>query len=164
MDIPLLLTILVAFIGFAVTALLGINIWNSLSIDRRVENKVKMSTDSLKKDNKELKEQLIHYSKAIACKSMGDHWFRLTANVDAFYYYLESLDYSYDTGEKDLFSEVLDRCIEIMEKSADNVISDERTIRNLDDIKRIMVKINDDRAFRLYSYFSSLSDPSRSGN
>ena len=46
-ELSILISWLISFIGIGVTALLGINIWTSLSIDKRIEVIVKKEVESL---------------------------------------------------------------------------------------------------------------------
>lgn len=154
---------LISFIGIGVTALLGINIWTSLSIDKRIKAIVNREVEGLKAQNIQLKEQLKNYSLAISEKSVGDEYARMGATGDAIYYYLNSLEYSVAAQDKALISENLDSCLNIIKESP-AIVFDETTIENIEGIKNIILKIQDERSYELYSYFfsPSIADKSQS--
>ena len=91
-ELSILISWLISFIGIGVTALLGINIWTSLSIDKRIEVIVKKEVESLKEQNVELRDQLKNYSLAISERSVGDEYMRMGITGDAIFNYLNSLE------------------------------------------------------------------------
>ena len=138
-ELSILISWLISFIGIGVTALLGINIWTSLSIDKRIEVIVKKEVESLKEQNVELRDQLKNYSLAISERSVGDEYMRMGITGDAIFNYLNSLEYSIVAQDKSLISENLDSCLSI------------------ENIKEILMQIHDERSYELYSYFVSSS-------
>lgn len=161
--LTLLVSWLISFIGIGVTALLGINIWTSLSVDKRIKTIVKREVKSLKVQNEQLRKQLKCYSLAISEKSVGDEYTRMGATGNAIFNYLNSLEYSVAAEDKGLISENLDSCLNIIKESPD-IVHDETTIANIEIIKKIILKIQDERSYELYSYFfsPSISDKSQS--
>ena len=155
-ELSILISWLISFIGIGVTALLGINIWTSLSIDKRIEVIVKKEVESLKEQNVELRDQLKNYSLAISERSVGDEYMRMGITGDAIFNYLNSLEYSIVAQDKSLISENLDSCLSIIKESP-AIAHCETTMENLENIKEILMQIHDERSYELYSYFVSSS-------
>ena len=81
-ELSILISWLISFIGIGVTALLGINIWTSLSIDKRIEVIVKKEVESLKEQNVELRDQLKNYSLAISERSViSDSYVHISISI-----------------------------------------------------------------------------------
>jgi len=156
-ELSVLVSWLISFIGIGVTALLGINIWTSLSIDKKIKEIVGKEVADLKQQNDKLRKQLINYAKAIGERAKGDQLSAWGATTDAFYNYINSLEYSFNADNKELLSENLNDCIEIIRINPSFIIDNEITIDNIEEIKRILLNIQDERSYELYSYFVSLS-------
>lgn len=148
---------LISIIGAGVTVLLGVNIWTSLSIDKRIKKTIASEVASLKEQNNKLRDQLKYYSKAIGERSIGDQYSRMGATTEAFYNYINSLNYSFDAGDMDLVSKNLDDCIRIMNINPSYITTDRTALNNLQAIKNILLKVQDKRSYELFSYFVSLS-------
>lgn len=157
MDIPTLLSILISTIGIGVTVLLGINIWTSLSIDKRIKKIITSEVASLKEQNNKLRDQLKCYSEAIGERAIGDQYARIGATTNAFFNYINSLQSSFDANDNDLVSKNLDSCIDIIRIDPSCIIDDDTTKNNIDIIKNILLMIHDERSYELFSYFVSLS-------
>ncbi|WP_163173294.1 hypothetical protein [Bacteroides sp. 51] len=156
-----LISWLISFIGIGVTVLIGVNLWTSLSIDKRIKMIVQKEVSELKKQNIELRKQLQAYSLAISESSSGYQYYRLGATADAFYCYANAVEYASKADDKNLLSEALDTCKEIMEKDPQCITENQHTLENLDAIRDIFVNVRDERAYDLYSYFVSLSTPDK---
>ena len=155
--------ILVALIGAGITGILGVNLWTSLSIDKKIKKSITEGLDVLRKENMMLKKDLINHSTAslhfTIARQLND-----SKNYDiAFFFYLKGVEAIIKIKELDRTTEMIniyDLCLDnslVLIKSQANMILESSTIYNMRKIiEDILIDTKDKRSNELYTFLLSV--------
>lgn len=149
------LEICISIMGIGITAILGIQIYTILTIDKRVQEKIEDERILYKDSNSQLKEDLRSFAKTMQRFTTGNIYLVNGEYNDAFCVFCLAAIDANKLGEKELTSISLQQAVDILQKT--NCINKcEIVIKHMDDLKTGMIEISDEKAITIYNALLNL--------
>ncbi len=141
--------------GIGITAILGIQIYTILTIDKRVQEKIENERKLYKEHNTQLKDDMRFLIKTMQRFITGNIYLINGEYNDAFCVFCLAAIGANKLGEKELVSISLQQAIDILQH--ENCINKcEVVMKYIDELKAGMIGISDERAITIYNALSHL--------
>ena len=141
--------------GIGITAILGIQIYTILTIDKRVQEKIEDERKLYKDSNSQLKENLRSLTKTTQRFTTGNIYLVNGEYNDAFCVFCLAAIDANKLGEKELTSICLQQAVDILQKT--NCINKcEIVMKHMEDLKTGMIEISDEKAITIYNALLNL--------
>lgn len=149
------LEICISIMGIGITAILGIQIYTILTIDKRVQEKIEDERKLYKDSNSQLKENLRSLTKTTQRFTTGNIYLVNGEYNDAFCVFCLAAIDANKLGEKELTSICLQQAVDILQKT--NCINKcEIVMKHMEDLKTGMIEISDEKAITIYNALLNL--------
>lgn len=149
------LEVCISIMGIGITAILGIQIYTILTIDRRVQEKIEDERKLYKDNNSLLKEDLRSLTRTMQRFTTGNIYLVNKEYNDAFCVFCLAAIDANKLGEKELASISLQQAVDILQKT--NCINKcEIVMRYMDELKTGMIGISDEKAITVYNALLNL--------
>lgn len=149
------LEICISIMGIGITAILGIQIYTILTIDKRVQEKIEDERKLYKDSNSQLKEDLRSLTKTMQRFTTGNIYLVNGEYNDAFCVFCLAAVDANKLGESELASICLQQAVDILQKT--NCINKcEIVMKHMDDLKTGMIEISDEKAITIYNALLNL--------
>lgn len=144
------LEICISIMGIGITAILGIQIYTILTIDKRVQEKIEDERKLYKDDNTQLKKDMRSFVKTMQRFTTGNIYLINGEYNDAFCVFCLAAIDANKLGEKELASISLQQAVDILQK--ENCINKcEVVMKYIDELKTGMIEISDEKAITIYN-------------
>lgn len=144
------LEICISIMGIGITAILGIQIYTILTIDRRVQEKIENERRLYKDDNIQLRKDLKDYTKAMQRFTAGNIYVTNEQHNEALCAFCLAAIDANKLGDVELMSISLQQATDILQHG-DYLNKCEIVMKYMDDIKIGMIEIPDEKAITIYN-------------
>lgn len=149
------LEVCISIMGIGITAILGIQIYTILTIDKRVQEKIENERKLYKHDNTLLKEDSRSLIKTMQRFTTGNIYLVNGEYNDAFCVFCLAAIDANKLGDKELTSISLQQAVDILQKT--NCINKcEIVMKYMDELKTGMIGISDEKAITIYNMLLNL--------
>lgn len=149
------LEVCISIMGIGITVILGIQIYTILTIDRRVQEKIKNERKLYKDDNSQLKEDLKCFARTMQRFTTGNIYIANEEYNEAFCVFCLAAIDANKLGERELVSISLQQAVDILQKT--NCINkSEIVMKHMDELKTGMIGISDEKAITVYNALLNL--------
>ena len=145
----------IATTSIGVTVLLGIQIYTIISIDKRIKESIEEAHIMYKSENKILADKMKALSIAIQKFTTGNIYITREEYNDALCVFCLSAIEANKLGDEDLVSLGLEQAISLFNHCKYFHLSDIGK-KYMDEIKRGMIKIPDEKAIKIYNFLSGI--------
>lgn len=150
-----IMEISVATVSFGVTAILGIQIYTIISIDKRIKESIEEAHTMYKSENVILADKMKALSIAIQKFTTGNIYITREEHNEAFCVFCLSAIEANEIGYENLISSSLEQADSLLNRCKFFHLSDIGK-KHIDEIKRGMVKIPDEKAIKIYNFLSGI--------
>lgn len=149
------LEICISVMGIGITAILGIQIYTILTIDKRVQEKIEDERKLYKDSNSQLKEDLRSLTRTMQRFTTGNIYIVNEEYNEAFCVFCLAAIDANKLGERELVSISLQKAVDILQKT--NCINKcEIVMKYMDELKTGMIGISDEKAITVYNALLNL--------
>lgn len=153
-----IMEISVATVSFGVTAILGIQIYTIISIDKRIKESIEEAHTMYKSENEILAKRMKAFSIATQKFTTGNIYITREEYNDALCVFCLSAIEANKLGEESLVLLSLEQAMSLLSHCKYFHLSDIGK-KHMDEIKRGMVKIPDEKAIKIYNFLSGIESP-----
>lgn len=150
-----IMEISVATVSFGVTAILGIQIYTIISIDKRIKESIEEAHTMYKSENVILADKMKALSIAIQKFTTGNIYITREEYNEAFCVFCLSAIEANRLGFENLISSSLEQADSLLNRCKFFHLSDIGK-KHMDEIKRGMIKIPDEKAIKIYNFLSGI--------
>lgn len=144
------LEICILIMGIGITAILGIQIYTILTIDKRVQERLENERGLYKNDNIQLKKDLKDYTKAMQRFTAGNIYVTNEQHNEALCAFCLAAIDANKLGDVELMSISLQQATDILQHG-DCLNKCEIVMKYMDEIKIGMIEIPDEKAITIYN-------------
>lgn len=155
-----IMEISVATTSIGVTVILGIQIYTIISIDKRIKESIEEAHTMYKSENEILAKRMKAFSIAIQKFTTGNIYITREEYNDALCVFCLSAIEANKLGEESLVLLSLEQAMNLLNHCKCFHLSDIGK-KHMDEIKRGMVKIPDEKAIKIYNFLSGIESPGR---
>ena len=150
-----IMEISVATTSIGVTVILGIQIYTIISIDKRIKESIEEAHIMYKSENEILADKMKALSIAIQKFTTGNIYITREEYNEAFCVFCLSAIEANEIGYENLISSSLEQADSLLNRCKFFHLSDIGK-KHIDEIKRGMVKIPDEKAIKIYNFLSGI--------
>lgn len=150
-----IMEISVATVSIGVTAILGIQIYTIISIDKRIKESIEEAHTMYKSENEILADKMKALSIAIQKFTTGNIYITREEYNEAFCVFCLSAIEANKLGEESLVLSSLEQADSLLNRCKFFHLSDIGK-KHMDEIKRGMIKIPDEKAIKIYNFLSGI--------
>lgn len=150
-----IMEISVATTSIGVTVILGIQIYTIISIDKRIKESIEEAHIMYKSENEILADKMKALSIAIQKFTTGNIYITREEYNDALCVFCLSAIEANKLGEESLVSSSLEQADSLLNRCKFFHLSDIGK-KHMDEIKRGMIKIPDEKAIKIYNFLSGI--------
>lgn len=150
-----IMEISVATTSIGVTVILGIQIYTIISIDKRIKESIEEAHTMYKSENVILADKMKALSIAIQKFTTGNIYITREEYNEAFCVFCLSAIEANKLGEESLVSSSLEQADSLLNRCKFFHLSDIGK-KHMDEIKRGMIKIPDEKAIKIYNFLSGI--------
>lgn len=144
--------VLVALIGFGITALIGINIWASLGIDKKIKDRISKEVEFLKEENKKLSDKLELYIDATGCMSLAYMSLSKDEYETAFVLFIKAAIKMQGYNDVKKSDACLTECLNILNNKIEKIEESDYINSEIGLIKETLSQINSTKANDVYAF------------
>ena len=150
-----IMEISVATVSIGVTVILGIQIYTIISIDKRIKESIEEAHTMYKSENEILADKMKALSIAIQKFTTGNIYITREEYNEAFCVFCLSAIEANEIGYENLISSSLEQAMSLLNHCKYFHLSDIGK-KHMDEIKRGMIKIPDEKAIKIYNFLSGI--------
>jgi hypothetical protein len=148
-----ILTLSISFTGIGVAAILGVNIWKSLSIEKRIKSIISKEIDIIKEENKKMKDKLVNYTKAMSFLAEANRFHDNDEFDESLDRLATCIKFSLSSEEEKLTSIALNCFLTVLHDHGDDAYKMIESFQDKDGFRDVLLQIQDPLAYELYAYF-----------
>lgn len=150
-----IMEISVATVSIGVTVILGIQIYTIISIDKRIKESIEEAHTMYKSENEILADKMKALSIVIQKFTTGNIYITREEYNEAFCVFCLSAIEANEIGYENLISSSLEQAMSLLNHCKYFHLSDIGK-KHMDEIKRGMIKIPDEKAIKIYNFLSGI--------